>query len=80
MKLSSIQAGMSLVGVEPTLIVSVIAAVKISEAALTLVYRLPDGSIKSEEILLFGFVTRTSLSVSAFSKPPWDFLLPRLAS
>ena len=46
MTLSSIQAGMSLVGVEPTQIVSVIAAVKISDAALQIVYRLPDGSIK----------------------------------
>lgn len=46
MKLSSIQAGISLVGVEPTQIVSVIAGAKISDAALTLVYRLPDGSIK----------------------------------
>ena len=69
MKLSSIQAGMSLVGVEPTLIVSVIAAVKISEAALTLVYRLPDGSIK-ERLLTDADCESISVALAAH---PWRF-------
>ena len=69
MKLSSIQAGMSLVGVEPTQIVSVIAAVKISDAALQIVYRLPDGSIK-ERLLADADCESISEAVAAH---PWRF-------
>jgi superfamily II DNA or RNA helicase len=69
MTLSSIQAGMSLVGVEPTQIVSVIAAVKISDAALQIVYRLPDGSIK-ERLLSDSDCESISEAVAAH---PWRF-------
>jgi superfamily II DNA or RNA helicase len=69
MKLSSIQAGMSLVGVEPTQIVSVIAAVKISDAALQIVYRLPDGSMK-ERLLADADCESISEAVAAH---PWRF-------
>ncbi|MCX6961121.1 MAG: RNA helicase, partial [Verrucomicrobia bacterium] len=69
MTLSSIQAGMSLVGVEPTQIVSVIAAVKISDAALQIVYRLPDGSIK-ERLLADADCESISEAVAAH---PWRF-------
>jgi superfamily II DNA or RNA helicase len=69
MTLSSIQAGMSLVGVEPTQIVSVIAAVKISDAALTLIYRLPDGSMK-ERLLADADCESISEAVAAH---PWRF-------
>ena len=69
MKLPSIQPGMSLVGVEPTQIVSVIAAVKISDAALQIVYRLPDGSIK-ERLLADADCESISEAVAAH---PWRF-------
>jgi superfamily II DNA or RNA helicase len=69
MKLSSIQPGMSLVGVEPTQIVSVVAALPISESALTLVYRLPDGSIE-ERLLADADCESISEAVAAH---PWRF-------
>ncbi len=69
MTLSSIKAGMSMAGVEPELIVSVVAALPVSESALTLVYRLPDGSIK-ERLLTEADCKSISEAVTAH---PWRF-------
>jgi len=69
MKISSIQTGMSLAGVEPDLIVSVIARTQISETSIQLVYRLPDGSIK-ERLLSESECESISEAVTAH---PWRF-------
>ena len=43
MKLKEITAGLSLAGVEPTQIVTVVATVPLGDGALQLIYRTPDG-------------------------------------
>jgi len=69
MKISSIQTGMSLAGVEPELIVSVVAPLPVSESSIQLVYRLPDGSIK-ERLLSESECESISEAVTAH---PWRF-------
>lgn len=51
MKLQEIRSGLSLSGVEPTQIVSVVATVPQGGGALQLIYRTPDGGMK-ERLLL----------------------------
>jgi hypothetical protein len=51
MKLNEITPGLSLTGVEPTQIVSVVATVPLGDGALQLIYRTPD---------LMGTVLRSS--------------------
>ncbi len=46
MKLSEITAGQSLTGVEPAEIVTVVATVPVSDGAVQLIYRTPDGAMK----------------------------------
>ena len=56
MKLEGITSGLSLSGIEPAHIVTVVAAVPIAEGALQLVYKTPDGAF------LDGLMRTTSLS------------------
>ena len=51
MNLDDITHGMNLEGLEPAKVVTVLAAIKVSPNSLTLIYRLPDGSIR-ERLLL----------------------------
>lgn len=46
MKLETLKPGISLVGIEPTLIASVIAVVPIGDGAVQVLYKTPDGTIK----------------------------------
>lgn len=46
MRLEEIAPGQSLTGVEPTRIVTVVAAIPIGERAVQLIYRTPDGVMK----------------------------------
>jgi hypothetical protein len=60
MKLKEITAGLSLTGVEPTQIVSVVATVPLGDA-LQLIYRTPDGGMKER---LLGSADEASISVA----------------
>ena len=46
MKLESLKSGISLVGIEPTLIATVIAVVPIGDGAIQVIYKTPDGTLK----------------------------------
>ena len=46
MKLEELAAGLSLSGVEPAEIVSVVALVPLAEGSVQLIYRTPDGAMK----------------------------------
>ncbi|MBB3909719.1 helicase-related protein [Sphingomonas desiccabilis] len=46
MKLEEIQLGQSLAGIEPSQVVTVVATVPVSEGAVQLIYRTPDGNMK----------------------------------
>jgi SNF2 family DNA or RNA helicase len=66
MKLQDIKAGLSLSGVEPTQIVSVVAIVPQGDGALQVIYRTPDGTMK-ERLLLSA--DEPTISVATFERP-----------
>ena len=69
MKLSEITAGLSLVGLEPDRVCAVIAANRVGDTALQVVYRLPDGTIKER---LIGPADEASIAPAATERP-WAF-------
>lgn len=66
MRLEDITAGLSLSGVEPTHLVTVVATVPHGDGALQLVYRMPDGAMKER---LLGRADETSISVATSERP-----------
>jgi superfamily II DNA or RNA helicase len=66
MKLLEIKAGLSLSGVEPTQIVSVVATVPQGDGAVQLIYRTPDGGMR-ERLLLSA--DEPSISVATVERP-----------
>src|SRR5207302_7468356 len=66
MRLKEITAGLSLSGVEPTQIVSVVATVSLGDGALQLIYRTPDGAMKER---LLASADETAISVATTERP-----------
>jgi len=66
MKLKEITSGLSLAGVEPTQIVSVVAIVPQGDGAVQLIYRTPDGGMK-EQLLLSA--DEPNISVATVERP-----------
>ena len=69
MQLSDLKPGLSLTGLEPQAIVSVVATVPIGADAIQLIYKLPSGTLRER------LVTATdvgSLSVPTTERP-WSF-------
>jgi superfamily II DNA or RNA helicase len=66
MKLQDIKAGLSLSGVEPTQIVTVVATVPQGDGAVQLIYRTPDGGMK-ERLLLSA--DEPTISVAIVERP-----------
>jgi len=66
MKLKEITAGLCLTGVEPPQIVSVVATVPLSDGALQLIYRTPDGGMKER---LLSSADEASISVATVERP-----------
>jgi len=69
MKLEEIASGASLEGVEPSSVVTVVAAVALPPDSLQLVYRLPDGALRER---LLSRADEASLNV-ATARRPWSF-------
>lgn len=69
LRLEEIQAGQSLVGVEPTGIVSVVATIPIADGAITLVYKTHDGTLRER---LLNRTDEPNLS-EAVDERPWSF-------
>ncbi|NPD21827.1 helicase-related protein [Corallococcus exiguus] len=69
MKLEEIMSGASLEGVEPSSVVTVVAAIAIPPKSLQLVYRLPDGALRER---LLSRDDEPSLKI-ATSTRPWSF-------
>jgi hypothetical protein len=69
MKLEDIAGGLSLEGVEPTGVVTVVAAVPIPPDSVQLVYRLADGGLRER---LLGRVDEVSIKVATVERP-WSF-------
>jgi hypothetical protein len=68
-KLEALKAGISLVGIEPTLIATVIAVVPIGDGAVQILYKTPEGTIKER---LLGHADEASISVATVERP-WAF-------
>src|SRR2546421_585843 len=66
MKLHEITPGLSLAGVEPTQIVSVIATVPLGDGVVQLIYRTPDGGMKER---LLGSADEPAISVATVERP-----------
>jgi hypothetical protein len=66
MKLKEITAGLSLSGVEPTQIVSVVATVPLGDGALQLIYRTPDGGMKER---LLSSADEAFISMATVERP-----------
>src|SRR3569832_2093767 len=69
MKLEEIAGGLTLHGVEPSGLVTVVAAVAIPPDSLQLIYRLPDGSLRER---LLGRTDEASVKVATTDRP-WSF-------
>lgn len=69
MKLESLKSGISLVGIEPTLITTVIAVVPIGDGAIQVIYKTPDGTLKDR---LLGRADEENISL-ATAERPWAF-------
>jgi superfamily II DNA or RNA helicase len=70
LRLEDLRAGQALVGIEPNLVVSVVAAITVVEGAVQLVYRNPDGSTIRERMLTRADEDQISL---ATTERPWKF-------
>lgn len=68
-RLEDIKAGVSLDGVEPGLVVTVAALVPIDATALTIYYKLPDGTLKER---LLGRADEPGIHVATKARP-WSF-------
>jgi hypothetical protein len=70
MKLEEIAIGNNLTGVEPTLVVSVIAARPIADGALEVIYKTPDGTIRDR---LLGRADEESINIATVERP-WSLM------
>src|ERR1700692_3583094 len=69
MQLESLKPGISLVGIEPTLIATVVAVVPIGEGAVQLLSKTPEGAVKDR---LLGRVDEANISLATVARP-WAF-------
>src|SRR6266487_4592811 len=69
MKLEDIAIGNNLTGVEPTLVVTVVAVRPIAEGAVEVIYKTPDGTIRDR---LLGRADEESINIATIERP-WSF-------
>ncbi len=67
--LESITPGLSLTGIEPSIITTIVAVVPIADGALQIIYKTPDGALKDR---LLNRGDETSIAI-ATSERPWSF-------
>lgn len=68
-RLEDIKAGVSLDGIEPDLVVTVAAVVPVGDAAITVYYKLPDGTLRER---LLGRADEEAISTATTTRP-WSF-------
>jgi superfamily II DNA or RNA helicase len=69
MQLTELKPGLALIGLEPELVCTVVAVVPITDGAVQVFYKLPDGSLKER---LIGTADEATISV-AVTERPWAF-------
>ncbi len=66
MRLEDLTPGMSLVGLEPAAVVTIVAVVPIAEGAAQVIYRLPTGGIRER---LMGRADEGSIALATEEHP-----------
>lgn len=69
MKLEQITANASLSGMEPAVVVTVVAVVSIADGAVQVIYRTPDGTLKDR---LLNRIDEAAISIAQIERP-WAF-------
>src|SRR5215469_3881737 len=69
LKIENLKSGLALTGIDPSVIVTVVAVVPITEGTVQLVYRTPDGELKDR---LLSRSEEASLAL-ATTERPWSF-------
>jgi superfamily II DNA or RNA helicase len=69
MRLEDLAAGMSLNGLEPSAVATIVAVVPIAEGAVQLIYKTPDGTLKDR---LLNRADESNISI-ATTERPWSF-------
>jgi hypothetical protein len=69
MRLEDLRKGMSLVGLEPSVVATVVAVEPIADGTVQLIYKTPDGTLKER---LLGRSEEASIAVAAEERP-WSF-------
>ena len=69
LKLEDLKSGLSLVGLEPTVVATIAAVVPISDDSFQVIYKTPDGIIKDR---LLGRTDEENISL-AVAERPWSF-------
>lgn len=67
--INQLSPGISLAGIEPSLIVQIVAALPVTENVVTIIYRLPDGNIRERLLTEADF---PSIAVATI-ECPWSF-------
>lgn len=67
--LESITPGLSLTGIEPSIITTIVAVVPIADGALQIIYKTPDGALKDR---LLNRGDETSIAITTAERP-WSF-------
>ena len=69
LKLEDLKPGLPLVGLEPSVVATVVAVVPIGEGAVQVIYKTPDGTMKER---LLGRADEASISIATVERP-WSF-------
>src|SRR2546428_2480306 len=69
MRLEDLAQGASLVGLEPSVIATLIAVVPIADGAVQVIYKTPDGALKER---MLGRADEASITI-ATQERPWSF-------
>jgi hypothetical protein len=67
--LESIAPGLSLTGLEPSVVATIVAVVPIAEGAVQVIYKTPDGTLKDR---LLNRTDETSIAIATVDRP-WSF-------
>ena len=69
MRIEDLTPGISLIGLEPSAVATIVAVVPIADGAVQVIYKTPDGTLKDR---LLGRADEASIAI-ATKERPWAF-------
>ena len=69
MRLKDLAPGNSLIGLEPSVVATIVAVVPIAEGAVQVIYKTPDGTLKDR---LLGLADEANIAIATQGRP-WAF-------